>query len=94
MAEGLSVRAVEEMVALGEGGEERPRRSPAALRAPDPRHEELCRQLGDRFETRVRIDGGRESGQKRGRIVIEFADAEDLERIAAELISRFIDISS
>jgi ParB family chromosome partitioning protein len=80
VAEGLSVRAVEELVALGEGAADKPRRS--RLRSgPDPRHEELSRQLGDRFETRVRIEGGR----SKGRIVIDFADAEDLARIAAEL---------
>ena len=79
VAEGLSVRAVEELVALGERGEERQRRTRIAS-GPDPRHEELSRRLGDRFETRVRIEGGR----TRGRIVIDYADAEDLARIITE----------
>ncbi len=80
VAEGLSVRAVEELVALGEGGQEKTRRTRPAP-GPDPGHDELSRQLGDRFETRVRIERGR----TRGRIVIDYADADDLARIAAIL---------
>ncbi len=80
VAEGLSVRAVEELVAVGEGEEPRTRRSRASS-TPVPEHDELGRRLGDRLETRVRIDGGR----GRGRIVIDFADAEDLARIVSEI---------
>ena len=41
VAEGLSVRAVEELVAVGENGE--PRRRPRTASAPDPHAEELAR---------------------------------------------------
>ena len=37
----------------------------------------LATRLSDRFETRVKVD----LGQKRGKIVVEFASIEDLERI-------------
>lgn len=47
VAEGLSVRAVEELVAVGDSAERRPRRS-RLKSGPDPRHEDLNRQLGDR----------------------------------------------
>ena len=81
VAEGLSVRAVEELVTLGEtGAEERtPRhREPAPL---PPQAEELAIRLADRLETRVRV----EIGKTKGRIVVEFASLDDLERIAAAI---------
>jgi len=77
VAEGLSVRSVEEIVALGgdeapaPGGGSRARRPvPAKLAA-------VADRLSDRFETRVRVDLGR----SKGRIVVEFASVDDLERI-------------
>ena len=70
VAEGLSVRAVEEIVAVGEHREPRRGANPRSGRA-DPRAEELSRQLGDHLETRVRV----EMGRGKGRIVIDFADA-------------------
>ena len=75
-AEGLSVRAVEELVALGETGKSEP---PATRipRSPDRSVQELAARLSDHYETRVRIEHGR----SRGRIVIDFATPEDLERI-------------
>ena len=80
VAEGLSVRATEELVTLGE--REQPtsptKRGP---REPSERARGLAESLTDRLDTRVRVDAGR----KRGRIVIEFASEEDLERIAAIL---------
>lgn len=80
VAEGLSVRATEELVTLGE--REQPtsptRRGP---REPSERARGLAESLTDRLDTRVRVDAGR----NRGRIVIEFASEQDLERIAAIL---------
>ena len=76
VAEGLSVRAVEELVTLGETGRE----GSVRFTAPKPRDEradELAQELSDRLETRVRVDMGR----SKGRITIEFASASDLERI-------------
>lgn len=85
VAEGLSVRATEEIVTLGDAEESATtQRSPRATREPNPRASELAGQLADRLDTRVRVD----SGRSKGRLVIEFASAEDLERIADLLLSR------
>jgi len=77
VAEGLSVRSVEEIVALG-GDEvpDRPRRSRAPVA---PKLEVLASRLADRFETRVKVD----LGKSKGRITVEFGSIDDLERIVA-----------
>lgn len=77
VAEGLSVRATEEIVALHEDSSGRKTRKREA-REPSRLATDLQRDLTDRFDTRVRITEGR----SRGRIVIEFAGADDLTRIA------------
>jgi ParB family transcriptional regulator, chromosome partitioning protein len=77
VAEGLSVRSVEEIVAVG-GIPEKARRAPSR-RPVAPKLEALSDRLSDRFETRVRVDLGR----SKGRIVVEFATIDDLERIVA-----------
>jgi ParB family transcriptional regulator, chromosome partitioning protein len=76
-AEGLSVRAVEEIVALDESGsaDDAPRRRNPRL--VSPRAVELASALSDQLDTRVRVD----QGKSKGRITIEFATPEDLERI-------------
>jgi len=77
VAEGLSVRAVEEIVAVG-SDDSPPRRSARTARpptAPGLRH--LAERLSDLFETRVKV----ELGQRKGKIVVEFATIDDLERI-------------
>jgi ParB family chromosome partitioning protein len=78
VAEGLSVRSVEEIVSFG--GDEAPepvRRKRAAPVAP--KLQVLAARLGDRFETRVKVD----LGKSKGRITVEFASIDDLERIVA-----------
>ena len=76
VAEGLSVRALEEIVTVEPDGKRRPpRRSGAKLHSP--RVAELAGRLSDRFDTRVKVDLGR----SKGRITVEFATVEDLERI-------------
>jgi ParB family chromosome partitioning protein len=79
VAEGLSVRSTEEIVsvALADG-------SPAKKAAPTrrgkvhaPALNELAERLSDRFDTRVKVDIGR----NKGKITIEFATVDDLERI-------------
>ena len=77
VAEGLSVRSVEEIVSFG-GDEpaERVRRNRAPVA---PKLEVLAARLGDRFETRVKVD----LGKSKGRITVEFASIDDLERIVA-----------
>ena len=77
VAEGLSVRTVEEIVALGDMSAEDPipprrRNKPVA-----PRLVDLADRLSDRFETRVKVD----LGKTKGRITVEFASIDDLERI-------------
>lgn len=77
VAEGLSVRAVEEIVALGGDKPGKPdRKSPTAKPvAPALRH--LADRLSDLFETKVKV----ELGRNKGKIVVEFATVDDLERI-------------
>lgn len=80
VAEGLSVRATEEIVALGEHGAKRAPRAKKAVEPPAVAVR-IKDQLADRLDTKVSISGT----AKRGRIVIEYAGSEDLERIAALL---------
>ena len=75
VAEGLSVRATEELVALGETGRETTR--PRERREPPALASELAAQLSDRLDTRVRV----EMGRSKGRIVVDFASSDDLKRI-------------
>lgn len=77
VAEGLSVRAVEEIVALG--GDDEPTRRPRAPRAGgrSAHLDELAQRLSDRFDTRVQIALGR----RKGKLSVEFASVEDLNRI-------------
>lgn len=79
VAEGLSVRSVEEVVA---GVGRRPRRRPSA-RPEVPDHvSDRAEQLAERLDTRVRVDLGR----TKGRLTIEFASVEDFDRIVAALM--------
>ncbi len=79
VAEGLSVRAVEELVVLGEadGRQRAATRRPRAGKTTAPGLSELADRLSDSLETRVTIDAGR----TRGKVVIEFATLDDLQRI-------------
>ena len=77
VAEGLSVRALEEIVTLSgdEPASARSKRSSPTVSAP--RLEEVSRRLSERFDTRVKINLGR----TKGRVTVEFATIDDLERI-------------
>jgi ParB family chromosome partitioning protein len=77
VAELLSVRAVEEIVMVGADAPAKPARQPAANRPVAPALRHLADRLSDLFETRVKV----ELGQKKGKIVVEFATVDDLERI-------------
>ncbi|MDX6355379.1 MAG: ParB family transcriptional regulator, chromosome partitioning protein [Streptomyces sp.] len=79
VAEGLSVRAVEEIVTVMNGEPKTAHKTagPRAGRRVSPALTNLASRLSDRFDTRVKVD----LGQKRGKIVVEFASIEDLERI-------------
>ncbi|QNN54941.1 ParB/RepB/Spo0J family partition protein [Nocardioides mesophilus] len=78
VSEGISVRGLEEIVAVGDlGGNGRPavrRNKPTA-----PALADLAERLSDRLETRVKVDLGR----SKGKITVEFASLPDLERIVA-----------
>jgi ParB family chromosome partitioning protein len=76
VAEGLSVRATEELIALGDA--ETTARRAAKPRRTDARADEVAGVLADRLDTRVRV----QLGTSKGRLVIEFADLDDLDRIA------------
>jgi ParB family chromosome partitioning protein len=82
VAEGLSVRATEELVALAarNGDPAKPRRS-AAKRITAPHLTRLAERLSDTLETRVRVD----IGQRKGKITVEFGSIDDLERIVASI---------
>jgi ParB family chromosome partitioning protein len=77
VAEGLSVRATEEIVAVGEAVARPQLRRWVEAAEHDAALGELATRLSDRLDTRVRIT----LGQRKGRIAIEFASVEDLERI-------------
>jgi ParB family chromosome partitioning protein len=75
VAEGISVRGLEELVAVGTQESTQPaarRNRPTA-----PGLVDLAERLSDRFETRVKVD----LGQRKGRITVEFASMDDLRRI-------------
>jgi ParB family transcriptional regulator, chromosome partitioning protein len=78
VAEGLSVRAVEEIVAVG-SDDTAPRRPVRAIAKPPtaPGLNRLADRLSDLFETRVKV----ELGKRKGKIIVEFGSTEDLERI-------------
>jgi len=75
VAEGMSVRATEEAVAMA--ASERPTAKRRARNISAPGVEELGTRLSDRFETKVKIQIGR----AKGRIVVEFGSVDDLQRI-------------
>jgi ParB family chromosome partitioning protein len=77
VAEGLSVRNVEEIVAIGgdQGSAAKPRRPRAGGR--HPQLDDLAARLSDRFDTRVNIA----LGQRKGKLTVEFASVDDLHRI-------------
>ncbi len=83
VAEGLSVRSVEEIVTLMGSRPQKTQRSrgPRAGSVPSPALSDLATRLSDRFETRVKV----ELGQKKGKITVEFASPDDLERILSTL---------
>lgn len=76
IAEGISVRGLEEIVAVrdddGPGVARVQRKKPVA-----PGLADLAERLSDRFETRVKVDLGR----AKGKITVEFGSLDDLQRI-------------
>ncbi len=78
IAEGLSVRATEEVVATGSSSKKKRTNAKAA---PAPHLIEISERLSDLYDTRVSV----ESGKAKGKIIIEFSGMADLARIV-ELI--------
>ena len=81
VAEGLSVRAVEEIVALGDDKPVKSSRKPSPSKPVAPALRHLADRLSDLFETRVKV----ELGRNKGKIVVEFASIDDLERIVKSM---------
>jgi ParB family chromosome partitioning protein len=77
VSEGLSVRAVEEVVALGDGPAAKPVKKRPRAGSHTSELDDLASRLGDRLDTRVSVALGR----SRGRLSIDFASVEDLNRI-------------
>jgi ParB family chromosome partitioning protein len=79
VAEGLSVRSTEEVVtlALSDGAPAKKTAPRRRAKVHAPALNDLAERLSDRFDTRVKVDIGR----NKGRITIEFATVDDLERI-------------
>lgn len=89
VSEGLSVRATEEIVTLGLGDEplagEVNNKRTTTTATKDPGLEDVANSLGDYLDTKVSVT----KTQKKGRVIIEFADVEDLGRIS-DLIKKSI----
>jgi ParB family chromosome partitioning protein len=82
VTEGLSVRAVEEIISVGvKGGKKKSGSSKS--KSVSPELAELAEELGDFLNTRVTID--KATGKSNGKIIIEFASGEDLRRIIEEI---------
>ena len=77
--EGLSVRATEELIALGSAG----KKVSGSKSKPKSagKYQELVERLEDALDTRVHIQSGGSAGKSGGKIVIEYADGQDLQRI-------------
>ena len=81
IAEGLSVRTTEELVRLG--SVQRPS-NPSLKRAKvsSPLGEHMSQVLADAWDTRVTVS----EGKRKGKIIIEFAGSDDLQRLADLLL--------
>ena len=84
-AEDLSVREVEELVRTYLEHPSQPERPAALAAVPAPSENPLAEVeelLSEQLATRVQI----QMGKRRGKIVVEFGSADDLERIVSEII--------
>jgi ParB family chromosome partitioning protein len=80
VSEGLSVRAIEEIISAG-ATKGQSTKKPKQTKSATPELQEIAERIGDALDTRVSIQGS----AKKGTIVIEFAGAEDLKRITKAL---------
>ena len=81
VSEGLSVRATEEAVTLSQDLPAKAAPKAAKEKVENPRAATIAAALSDMYDTRVSVS----MGGKRGKIVIEFAGEEDLDRILTML---------
>jgi ParB family chromosome partitioning protein len=82
VAEGLSVRSTEELVSLAASDGPAPKeRAPRAKRPLPAAVAEVADRLSDRFETRVRVEVSGKGARAKGKLVVEFAGEDDLQRI-------------
>jgi ParB family transcriptional regulator, chromosome partitioning protein len=84
VAEGLSVRAVEEIVTLGDDSDQDQKPRNRTKHPTAPGLVDIATRLSEQFETRVRVDVGR----TKGKITIDFGSLEDLHRILDLMESR------
>ncbi len=84
VAEGISVRGLEEIVAVGVADDVGESVRFKANRPTAPGLSELNDRLSDRLDTRVKVS----LGKSKGRIAIEFATLADLERIVGVIDPR------
>jgi ParB family chromosome partitioning protein len=80
VAENLSVRSVEEIIATGGIGKKSTKRK---THKGNPELNEIAEELGDYLDTRVKIEGS----TTKGKIVIEYSGGQDLQRIIKEIKS-------
>ncbi|WP_026551039.1 ParB/RepB/Spo0J family partition protein [Arthrobacter sp. Br18] len=81
VAEGLSVRSTEEIVAMSDGLRRPARESTPKAGARHERLDYLASSLSDRLDTSVKIT----LGARKGKVSIEFASVDDLNRIMGVL---------
>ena len=84
VAEGLSVRATEEAVMLANRGEEQKPKKPKGKPAPPAFLTQAADRLADGLDTKVTVT----MGKRKGKIVVEFGDREDFERIMSIINSQ------
>lgn len=85
IAEGISVRALEELISVEQPKKQAKRKAAGPAKTP-VELQAVADRIGDALETRVQIS----SGKSRGKIMIEFADVDDLHRIVGLISSDVI----
>ncbi|MGW2370856.1 ParB/RepB/Spo0J family partition protein [Kitasatospora sp. NPDC001683] len=82
IAEGLTVRNIEEIVKVMKLEQKPRRQTPKAGKIISPAFNDLASRLSDRFDTRVKVEVSQRGGKLgKGKVVLEFGSVEDLNRI-------------
>ncbi|MGW2249455.1 ParB/RepB/Spo0J family partition protein [Kitasatospora sp. NPDC001660] len=86
VAEGLTVRNIEEIVKVIKLEQKPKRQAPKAGKLISPAFNDLASRLSDRFDTRVKVEVSQRGGKLgKGKVVLEFGSVEDLNRILDSL---------